>query len=279
MGPGSGHLQCRRGDDRGSFRGVEWDPDPVTGTSPGGVTVTDGWEHPDGPRRRAGGGSGSTTGGGGRRRAGSARSGRTSAPKGPGGGPASPSRRCRQRRSRGTGRSRAASPAARCGAEAALPRAWSATPSRSASPLNSAMATSPRSARGRLGQPPSQVTSPHSGLGGGAGPAVAFSGRPGAWLLAPPAALAVEDQLVGCRLEPVEGRLGPERIGHETQQFDQFPVGRGVSSPSPAGDVSPRSHLVEVGRGPPRSPLAVACRTRASTCVTACSSPRWRRRG
>ncbi|MDQ1420500.1 MAG: hypothetical protein QOJ52_2462 [Acidimicrobiaceae bacterium] len=44
-------------------------------------------------------------------------------------------------------------------------------------------------------------------------------------LLAAPVAFAVEDEFVGRRLKPVDSGLREERVGHEAEPFDRFPVG------------------------------------------------------
>src|SRR5947209_7335291 len=44
-------------------------------------------------------------------------------------------------------------------------------------------------------------------------------------LLASAVGLAVDDEFVGGGLEPVDGGLGEERVGHEAEPFDRLPVG------------------------------------------------------
>jgi hypothetical protein len=43
-------------------------------------------------------------------------------------------------------------------------------------------------------------------------------------LLAGAVGLAVEDEFVGCGLEPVDGGLGEEGVGHLAEPLDWFPV-------------------------------------------------------
>lgn len=52
-----------------------------------------------------------------------------------------------------------------------------------------------------------------------------FGGGAGGGFLAAPVALAVEGQLVGGGLEPVDGGLGEQAVGHESEPLDRLPVG------------------------------------------------------
>ena len=47
----------------------------------------------------------------------------------------------------------------------------------------------------------------------------------GGGFLAAAVAVAVEDEFVGGGLEPVDGGLGEEAVGHESEPLDRFPVG------------------------------------------------------
>ena len=64
------------------------------------------------------------------------------------------------------------------------------------------------------------------------------------WLLALPVGLAVEDEFVGGGLEPVDGGLGEERVGHLGEPLDRLTV-RGRHGRR--GAVSFDDELVDVG--------------------------------
>lgn len=49
-------------------------------------------------------------------------------------------------------------------------------------------------------------------------------GSPDDWFLAVAIGLSFQHQFVGGGLEPVDGRLGEERVGHEPEPLDGFPI-------------------------------------------------------
>ena len=65
-----------------------------------------------------------------------------------------------------------------------------------------------------------------------------------AGLLAGPVGLAVEDEFVGGGLEPVDGGLGEERVGHQPEPLDRLAVG---GDDGGGGAVAFDDELVDVG--------------------------------
>ena len=58
-------------------------------------------------------------------------------------------------------------------------------------------------------------------------PAAWLAGRRDGWFLPAPVGLAVEDELVGGGLEPVDGGLGEQGVSHQGEPFGWLSVGGG----------------------------------------------------